>query len=127
MKLTIRRKLTFGFGSLLAIFLITGLVVNANVRTIEKDLTETTAVEEPTSAAAYEMEINVIGTGLGDSLIAAKDRQEALFATIAKSFGKLDDIIDDQIQAKIDLAGPDGPAKYREAALTEADVAEVGT
>ena len=68
MRLTIARKLLLGFGSLLAIFLITGLVVNANVRTIEKDLTEITTVEEPTSAAAYEMEINVIGTGLGLSI-----------------------------------------------------------
>ena len=68
MRLTIARKLLLGFGSLLAIFLITGLVVNANIRTIEKDLTEITMVEEPTSAAAYEMEINVIGTGLGLSI-----------------------------------------------------------
>ena len=57
MRLTIARKLLLGFGALLAIFLITGLVVNANVCTIEKDLTEITTVEEPTSAAAYEMEI----------------------------------------------------------------------
>ncbi|MCH7645972.1 MAG: hypothetical protein IH788_02095 [Nitrospinae bacterium] len=70
MRLTIARKLLLGFGSLLAIFLITGLVVNANIRTIEKDLTEITMVEEPTSAAAYEMEINVIGTGLGLSIHA---------------------------------------------------------
>ena len=68
MRLTIARKLLLGFGSLLAIFLITGLVVNSNFRTIGKDLKEITEVEEPTSAAAYEMEINVIGTGLGLSI-----------------------------------------------------------
>ncbi len=65
MRLTIARKLLLGFGSLLVILLTTGLVVNRKLRTIEKDLTEITTVEEPTSAAAYEMEINVIGTGLG--------------------------------------------------------------
>jgi len=184
MRITIGQKLALGFGSLMAIFLITGLVVNANVRTIEKDLKEITEVEEPTSAAAYEMEINVIGAGLGvlkyldtgdpkyrsrvekdqadferfkaqydrlaetpkgkelgkkvgalylefkaqgDTLMDAKDRLEALVTNIAKDFTKLDDIIDDQIRAKIDLAGPDGPAKWRESALLEADVAEVGT
>ena len=42
MRLTIARKLLLGFGSLLAVFLITGLVVNSNVRTIEKDLKEIT-------------------------------------------------------------------------------------
>ena len=57
MRMTIGAKLMIGFGSLLVILLTTGLVVNRNLRTIEKDLTEITTVEEPTRAAAYEMKI----------------------------------------------------------------------
>ena len=41
------------------------LVIYEALRTARKAMHEVAEVEEPTSAAAYEMEINVIGAGLG--------------------------------------------------------------
>ena len=65
MQLTIGKKLGLGFGFVLLIFAISGLVTITQIRNIGKNLDEIIQVEEPTSAAAYEMEINLIGTGFG--------------------------------------------------------------
>ncbi len=64
-KITIGTKLGLGFGFVLLIFAISGLVTITQIRKIGKNLDEIIQVEEPTSAAAYEMEINLIGTGFG--------------------------------------------------------------
>ncbi len=64
-KFTIVRKSCFGFGVLILMMTVTGLVITNNLSRIDSDLTEMNTVKEPLSAAAYEMEINVIGTGMG--------------------------------------------------------------
>ncbi len=64
-QLTIARKLWLGFGTLILITAIMALVILINVRRVDRSLTAVTAVEAPLSAAAYEMEINAIGTGMG--------------------------------------------------------------
>ena len=63
MKLTVARKLVIGIGTLLALILISGLVSLWQNEFIGSKILEITEVEEPTSAAAYEMEINLLGTG----------------------------------------------------------------
>ena len=65
MRLTIGRKLGLGIGTLLSLFLVVGLVAYTQTRFIDETIREITEIEEPTSAAAYEMEINLIGTGFG--------------------------------------------------------------
>ena len=64
-KFTIAAKLWFGLGVLILMMTVTGLVITNNLNRIDSDLTEMNTVKEPLSAAAYEMEINVIGTGMG--------------------------------------------------------------
>ena len=44
---------------------ITGVIIDRNVASMAGVVRSITRFEEPTSAAAYEMEINVIGAGLG--------------------------------------------------------------
>ncbi|MCH7836932.1 MAG: EAL domain-containing protein [Chloroflexi bacterium] len=61
--LTIGWKLSIGFGVLLLLLVITGLIIDRSLRTIDANLSKITEVEEPESAAASEMEINLIGTG----------------------------------------------------------------
>ncbi len=61
--LTIGGKLSIGFGVLLLLLVITGLILERSLRTIDANLIEITEVEEPESAAASEMEISLIGTG----------------------------------------------------------------
>ena len=56
--MTIARKLWLGFGVLILIFVLAGLTVLLSERSILRSLTEIEQVEEPTRAAAYEMEIN---------------------------------------------------------------------
>ncbi len=63
MRLTVVNKLGIGIGTLLALILFTGLVSLWQTDFIEEKIREITEVEEPTSAAAFEMEINLIGTG----------------------------------------------------------------
>ena len=58
-------KVALGMGLLLSLFVIAALVALFQARIVDEKVREITEVEQPTSAAAYEMEINVIGTGLG--------------------------------------------------------------
>ena len=62
-KMTIARKLWLGFGVLILLFLLTALAVGSSVRSVREALEEIVAVEEPTSAMAYEMEINIVEIG----------------------------------------------------------------
>ena len=61
--MTIARKLWLGFGILILLFVLTGLAVGTSVRAVQGALREITAVEEPTAASAYEMEINAVEIG----------------------------------------------------------------
>ena len=58
-------KVGLGLGLLLSLFVIAALISLFQTRTVGLKVREITEVAGPTSAAAYEMEINVIGTGLG--------------------------------------------------------------
>src|SRR5918999_5408605 len=58
--MTIARKLWLGFGSLVLLFLLAGLIILFSERSIRSALDEIANVEEPTRAAAYEMEINTV-------------------------------------------------------------------
>ena len=177
-------KVALGMGLLLSLFVVAALVSLFQARIAGEKVREITEVEEPTSAAAYEMEINVIGTGLGvlkylqtgdaihrqrvakdeadferfkaqydllaetprgrelgeqvgllyqeykalgDTLMDQADRRELLFATTGENFIELDGILDEKLQANIDLQAPDGPEKLKESVDMEADIAEVGT
>lgn len=64
---------------------------------------------------------------LGEEMMNHKDQQEALFATIALNFEKIDDIIDEKIQGQIDRKGRDGLKKVEVSANIETDIGEVGT
>ena len=65
MKMTMAMKLGSGFGVLFLILIVTGFFIDRNMRRIHQSLRQVATVEEPANAAAYEMEINVIGTGMG--------------------------------------------------------------
>ena len=54
-----------GLGLMLSLFLIAALDPLYQTTMVDLKVREITEVEEPTSVAAYEMEINVIGTGVG--------------------------------------------------------------
>jgi diguanylate cyclase (GGDEF)-like protein/PAS domain S-box-containing protein len=63
MRFTIGKKLTLGIGVLLALFVAMGLIAYTETGVIGTKIREITGKEEPTNAAAYEMEINLVGTG----------------------------------------------------------------
>ena len=65
MRLSVKVKVVLGSAGVLLVGLLSMLVIYGALRTARKAMHEVADVEEPTSAAAYEMEINVIGTGLG--------------------------------------------------------------
>ena len=54
-----------GMGLLLSLFVFAALVALYQAQVVDVKVLEITEVAEPTSAAAYEMEINATGTGLG--------------------------------------------------------------
>ena len=62
-RLTLARRLWLGFGLLSLILLVSVVVVEWNMGVVDRNLTAIIEVDEPESAAAYEMEINLIGTG----------------------------------------------------------------
>jgi signal transduction histidine kinase len=63
MKITTVNWMWVWFGILILSLTLTGFLLDRNIGSIGRVVD--TAVEEPTAAVAYEMEINVIGTGLG--------------------------------------------------------------
>lgn len=63
LRLTLARRLWLGFGLLSLVLLISVVVVERNMAVVDKNLTAIIETDEPQSAAAYEMEINLIGTG----------------------------------------------------------------
>ncbi len=79
--LTVSQKLWLGFGVLLLLLLAGGIVIELSTRTIDANLKEITEIEEPESAAAFEMETNISDTGF--AVIAYHhDRDPAYLARI---------------------------------------------
>lgn len=64
MKLTIEKKLMVIVGILLVLFLILGVTAYIQIRRVDKGLKDIADVKEPTSSAAYEMEMALRKTGL---------------------------------------------------------------
>ena len=64
-RFTITKKIVLGFASVLLIGLVGMLVLYRELATAQHALRTVILVKEPLSAAGYEMEINVIGTGMG--------------------------------------------------------------
>ena len=65
MHFSVKLKVILGAAGVLLVGMLSMLVIYGALRTAQKAMHEVADVEEPTSAAAYEMEINVLGTGLG--------------------------------------------------------------
>jgi len=65
LRISIVDKILLGMAVILVVGTCTMLVIYDGLTRSKKALHEVANVEEPTSAAAYEMEINVIGTGMG--------------------------------------------------------------
>ncbi|MBM4141604.1 MAG: hypothetical protein FJ242_09035 [Nitrospira sp.] len=63
MGLTLSKKIGLGIGTLLVIFATFGIILYLMTLNIEKNIKKIIHIEEPASAAGYEMEINLIGTG----------------------------------------------------------------
>ncbi|HWO43357.1 MAG TPA: ATP-binding protein [Candidatus Eisenbacteria bacterium] len=63
---------------------------------------------------------------LGETLMNTRDRQDAIFSTVAKTLEDLDRIIDTEIEPKLDLSISDAIAKVRSLGSLEADLAEIG-
>ena len=65
MHFSVKLKVILGAAGILLVGMLSMVVIYGALRTAQKAMHEVAEVEEPNSAAAYEMEINVIGTGLG--------------------------------------------------------------
>lgn len=65
MRFTITKKIGLGFALVLLIGLVGMLILYRELVTAQRALRTVIQVKEPLSAAGYEMEINVIGTGMG--------------------------------------------------------------
>jgi HAMP domain-containing protein len=64
-RLTLGKKMGIFIGIILFVFLVQGIVSYLQLKKVEGRLSDIIHVEKPKSAAAYEMEINLIGTGFG--------------------------------------------------------------
>ena len=62
--MTTSKKLLIGFGTLLAVVVLIVLALSLWLHTLQAHVDRVTAVIEPTSAAAYEMEIEVLALGM---------------------------------------------------------------
>ncbi len=178
---TVGAKIVAGLAVVLGVGTLSMLIIYAGLAALQNAMRELADVKEPSSAAAYEMEINANGIGLavlkyldfaqpryrrlveedeadferfharylrlvqtakekelGDSagvlyrafkslagdLMDKKDDQEALFSTFGEDFERIDEIIDIEIQARVDRGGPDALQKVELVNDLEADIAE---
>lgn len=64
-RMTIRKKVSFAIGTFLVLFVTMGVISYVQIRRLDERLMEIINIDEPISAAAYELEINLIGTGFG--------------------------------------------------------------
>jgi signal transduction histidine kinase/ActR/RegA family two-component response regulator len=64
---------------------------------------------------------------LGQTQIAAKDRQEAAFLQLSAIFAQIDELLDEQIQASLLLRGAAAQREILEVQELETNVAEIGT
>lgn len=64
MRFKVTSKIAAGLAIILLIGLLSMLLIYRGLSTVEQDVRKLADLEEPTSAAAYEMEINVNGMGL---------------------------------------------------------------
>ena len=183
MRLTVIHKIGLALAVVLLLGLMPVLMIFNGLKQLEQTVGQVTDIDEPISAAAYEMEISTIGSGmavlkyletgepeyraqvakseadfgrfkaqydrvvdtetgkelgqkivvlyqkfktLGKILMDQKDEQELIFSKIGAEFEKLDEIIDEKIQANIDRQGVDGIDKTIRAGEMEANIAEVG-
>ncbi len=62
--MNIAKKVSFTIAVLIGLFIFSGLASYNKLNEIESKIRHITEIEEPTSAAAYEMEVNVVETGL---------------------------------------------------------------
>ena len=65
MRLTVRKKILLGVAVVLFTGTLSMLIIYRGLTALEKGIRELADLKEPISAAAYEMEINVNGIGLG--------------------------------------------------------------
>lgn len=184
MRLTMAKMVVIGLAVIVGIGAASLLIVYNGLRTLQRTVHTLFLVEEPTAAAAYEMEINVLGVGmgvlryletpepenrqrvdndnqdfrqfhaqyaelattaqakaladrvagmydtffeLGATLIAARDREEALITTVTRNVERMDDIIDAHLQGPaLDRTTPGAVTRLETALNVEADLAEVG-
>ncbi len=158
MRLTVTKKIVVGLSIIVGIGIVSMLIVYGGLSTLQKSVHKLADIEEPAAAAAYEMEINVLGLGmgvlkyldshdprdrqrvrkdqadfenfhaeyvrlaktprhreladrvatlytefkaLGETMMANKDGEEAIFAAAGRNFERIDDILDRRIQANI--------------------------
>jgi len=183
MRLTVTKKIVVGLSIIVGIGIVSMLIVYGGLSTLQKSVHKLADIEEPAAAAAYEMEINVLGLGmgvlkyleghdprdrqrvqkdqadfekfhaeyvrlaktpqhreladrmaalyrdfkaLGETMMHNKDVEEAVFVVMGQNLERIDDIIDREIQAKIDRRLPDRFRKIEQSLDLEADVAEIG-
>lgn len=63
MVFTIKKKLWLGIGTLLGLFILVGLISFHQKKVVDEKIKEIMEIDEPVSAATYEMEINLYETG----------------------------------------------------------------
>lgn len=183
MRLTVSKKIVGALAIILLAGTLSMLIIYRGLSALQQAIHELADVREPTSAAAYEMEINVNGIGLGvlkyldnadptyrelvqddekdfeyfhakylrlahtqeekelgrrigmlhsefrllgARLMSIKDYQEVLLHALGKHFERIDDLIDNNLQSKLDLQSYDGLKKLEGMQDLENDIAEVG-
>lgn len=65
LKFGILAKMSFALAIIAIAYLIAGILVGREIEELRLSFVQLADIEHPRTAAAYEMEINVIGSGLG--------------------------------------------------------------
>ena len=81
MRWTIRRKITAGLILLVSIDALSLFIVYYGLHTLDETMKEVMEVREPSSVAAYEMEINA--NGMGFAVLKYVDERDALYRHVA--------------------------------------------
>ncbi len=122
--MTIRKRLSFGIGILMVLFLALGIVSYFHIGKIDDNLSRIIQGRELGKRSVLLLQRY---KALDETTTNKKNSQDALFAIVAENFENINNIIDETIQAQIESKEPFENTKILEISSIKAGIAEIAT
>jgi signal transduction histidine kinase len=120
--MTIRKRLSFGIGIILALFLALGIVSYFHIGKIDDNLTR---IMKGRKLGKHGDSIYQQYKALDETITNKKNNQETLFAVVTENFENINNIIDGKIHTKTESEIPHENKKILEISKMKTSIAEI--